>query len=85
MDIKYCSLEDLKAELKRREDEKKKAPTPLSDPDFLTLQNYIIDCVRTASKEGDLSKDLEHYVFEAAMEAVYGPNIWKWWNANADF
>jgi hypothetical protein len=29
-------------------------------------------------------KDGEHWIFEAAMEALYGPEIWKWINERAD-
>lgn len=37
------------------------------------------------TNDGHPGKDFEHYVFEAAMEAFYGPDIWIWWNARANY
>ena len=25
-------------------------------------------------------KNYQHYIYEAAIEAVYGPDVWKWIN-----
>lgn len=31
-------------------------------------------------KNEDRSSKISHYVFERAMELVYGPNVWDWVN-----
>ena len=58
-------------------------PVPLAEPDFSKLAEYVKSGVNeVATKEGWGHKDFSHYIFEHAMEAVYGPGIWKWWNEN---
>jgi hypothetical protein len=41
-------------------------------------QSYIDEL---AKEEGYVDEDLEHYIFEAAMEACFGKDVWKWINA----
>mgnify|MGYP001218571265 CR=1 FL=1 len=31
-------------------------------------------------KEGEYFKDADHYIFETALECIFGENIWKWIN-----
>lgn len=56
-------------------------PTPKPDPDFTHTVALIKSNVEKVAVDGMAYKDFRHYVFEVAMEAVYGPDIWKWWNA----
>lgn len=83
MKLTKLSTEELKAELARRE-AVEAAPSPLKLADFSKLQQQVIDSVESVAEGGYPSKDHEHYIYEAAMEAVYGESIWKWWNKHAD-
>jgi hypothetical protein len=66
--------EELLAELERR---KQEAPVPLVNPDFTKVRKLVIDYV-----ENNHVKDIEHYIFEEAVNAVYGLNydIWNYIN-----
>jgi hypothetical protein len=57
----------------------KKAPQPLPNPDFTKLKEYLAQSVATF-QDGGRVKDFEYYVHERAIEAVYGPGFWKWYN-----
>ena len=74
------SSEELEAEIENRKNIK---PTPLSQPNFDNLVQYIKNNVDNISDGGRLDKDFEHYLFEMALEAIYGSTIWKWWNDKA--
>jgi len=55
-------------------------PTPIIQPDFTNLSKLCaqwLDEVET----GEVGGELRDYIYEAALEAVYGPDVWKWVNA----
>ena len=81
-DLSRLSSEELKAELERRE-KGKSAPAPLPHVlnNYTALRDMIIEGVNTAIQEDRKPKDFRHYVWETAMEAVYGREFWTWWNA----
>lgn len=58
-------------------------PTALPNPDFTklieALQEYI-DFVGSDDFHEDVDDDYENEIFETALEAVYGPNVWNWIN-----
>lgn len=79
------STDDLRNEMERREKEEKaklrQAPNPLPNPDFSKLHQMVINGVQSVSEnDGYAGKDFRYYLFETALEAVYGSDIWKWWN-----
>lgn len=51
-------------------------PKEVTEPDFSKLisdiKTYIEDVKSSEAKE------LKQYIYESALEAVYGPNIFKW-------
>ena len=54
-------------------------PVPLKNPDF----NNLIELLATIIKEideDDEDYDNSHWVYESALEAVYGKTIWDWIN-----
>lgn len=71
-DIRNASKEELLAELQRRE--KAAYAKPLANPDFSNLRETVIDGVNTAIENKYKDDDFKQWVFESAMEAVYGPN-----------
>lgn len=81
--IKEASIEELQAEINRREEDKKVCPSPLADDQIKSnmfgLKESIIEEVEEHFKGND-DEDTAHYLWEAALEAVYGPSIWLWWN-----
>jgi len=86
MNLKDLSTHDLEAELKRREEERKPKrpdPHPFADVDwepvYLAACSYA-DVVDTEGAEYASSKG-KVYVFEAALEAVFGKTFWPWSNS----
>lgn len=57
-------------------------PQPLANPDFSKVQKMVIEHVAGYADSDNCRDDEDdtHYLFEAAVEAIYGPNIWKWIN-----
>ena len=53
-------------------------PQPLAQPDFSALIRCVTGGVAQAIKDGYEDEDLRSYIYEAAMEAVYGPGYWPW-------
>lgn len=79
--LKDFSEEELQAELEAREKKRKLIISPLLDPNFDALVAMIKEGVARSAADEYESDDFQHYVYEAAMEAVYGPGYWKWRNA----
>jgi len=85
MDLKEFTKEDLKTELERRETIESKPVVPFNITQGKTVRDY--SKVEKACEvhiqelaDGRLDEDSEHYIYEAAMEAVYGKKIWDWVN-----
>lgn len=88
MKLEKLSTAELEAELARRkqsEEAKASVPSPLKLADFSKLQAQVIEAVQNVARDRYPSKNYEHYIYEAAMEAVYGKAIWDWWNKHADY
>ena len=85
MKLTRLSTEELEAELARRKELEEGVPSPLKLADFSKLQQQVIAAVQGLVKNGRPPKDFEHYIYEAAMEAVYGKDFWAWWNKHADY
>lgn len=81
--IEQYSETELKNELEKRKIEKAKAqaerPKVKDNPDLTDLiqvcQEYVEGCINK-----DLDEDQEHWIFEEAMKAVFGPKIFEFTN-----
>lgn len=80
MDLTNVSTRELKAELGRRNEREIKALTPLENPDFKDLITLIVNGTSETAENGYEDEDFPHYVYEAAMTSVYGPNYFDWLN-----
>lgn len=81
-DLKAYDTEQLQLELERRarESEEKAQPKPLENPDWSTVLTYCIGYTTDLATRGFADSDDKQYIFEAAMEAVFGENVWAWVN-----
>ena len=78
-DLQNFSKEELQEELERREKTVLSKPIPFINPDFRQVHKLCIGYVnQVASGEDD--EDLTHYIFEAAVTAVYGEKVWDYIN-----
>jgi len=78
MRLKDVSTEELRAELRRREEPAKGPPAPLPNPDFTDLVQMVMTGVTSQMAEQYEDEDFKHYVYESAMTAIYGKAIWEW-------
>ena len=68
----------LEEELERRS--KADPPKQVSDPDLTDLRKVCKHYIQSIAEQKGYDEDMEHYVFEAAVLAIYGPDIWEWIN-----
>jgi hypothetical protein len=40
----------------------------------------VVNGVDSAIEDDRRDDGFKQYVWQAAMEAVYGPDVWTWWN-----
>jgi hypothetical protein len=75
MRIEDLDDQALEAELERR---KRIPPMFNHNPDFSDLTKMVTTEIERIASEGREDEDFEHYVYEAALEAICGSDIWKW-------
>lgn len=74
LELEKFSDADLANELKRR-GAKPAKPYPVDNMDFFTVIESCKAYIEQLDLEGHADEDFPHYIFEAAMEAVYGKGI----------
>jgi hypothetical protein len=74
--------EALQAELdKRLETERREAiPKPLPNPDFSNLVASCKEHVGGFAEKGYANKDDEYFIYEYAMKAIFGEDVFAWIN-----
>ena len=80
MSLKEYTTQQLSNELERRAKEHP-IPNAYTDCDFRTVYAIAVRHIQAIANDNRTKYD-EHYIFEATMEAVYGENIWDWYNEN---
>lgn len=80
MDIKQLSTSELERELAARKakDQAEAKPKPLPNPDFKALQDTCVAAINKIESEGDPEGDCKHWIYESAMTAVFGKDVWTW-------
>lgn len=53
-------------------------PTCLETPDLTQLKALCQQYIDEAEKGRWPDEDLDHYIFEAAITALYGQQAWQW-------
>jgi hypothetical protein len=69
------SDDELKAELERRGKEQKSKPPPVPEPDFRSVKVLCANYLNDLEKQGWVDDDLQHCIFEAVMQALYGERV----------
>ena len=70
----------LEAELERRKKKANEPPRLISNPDFSDLIETVTSGLAEAIERKYEDEDFKHYVYEAAMESLYGKKFWEWRN-----
>ena len=84
-ELKCYDTEALEEELRRREREEREQakPQPIDNPDWSRVQQNCEEYIDRIHVAGEPPKDAKQYIFEAAIEAVYGGrDVWHWINSN---
>jgi hypothetical protein len=55
-------------------------PTIREIPDITRLQKVVMEYMRQVVSDDYVDEDLSHYIFEEAMMAFYGRDVWKYIN-----
>jgi hypothetical protein len=56
-------------------------PKALETPDFAALKKVCDEYIKfLESEDYHEDNDFDNYIFEAAMDAIYGPKIWDFVN-----
>lgn len=53
-------------------------PLQLKDPDFTELKKICQEYIDSYADNGFVDDDLEHYIFEEALKAIFGEHVWQW-------
>lgn len=77
--INDYSIEELQALIEQKKKEEREAPAPLVSPNFSPIINMVKEYISDLEK-GREPADSKQWIFEAAVEAVYGRKIWDWVN-----
>lgn len=82
MGLKDYSYMELEEELERRDKEDliKSIPVALENKNSYALQKICEKYVNDLAVDRYVDNDLEHYIFETAMEFIFGRSIWDWIN-----
>lgn len=76
--LQDATCEQLKAELESRTKQWKGPLDPIQHPDFTELVEMVVEGHKKMVADGYEDEDLDHYVYEAVMTAVYGDGYWVW-------
>jgi hypothetical protein len=76
------SEDELFEEIQRREKEKR--PKPSIAADLTKLRNVCDEYLTWLERERRGNNNVEHFIFEEALKALYGQDIFSWINAHLD-
>jgi hypothetical protein len=81
-DLDHISDEQLRAELERREEAEEARLRPRPQP-YQDYEGLVKQCEAYIEELANYSydEDAKQYIYEAAIEAIYGKGVWKWINS----
>lgn len=81
-DINSFSKEELEEALARKveEEEKQNRPVLIDLPDLTKLKEACEYHILEIIDGKHVDSDADHYIYEAAMQTLYGKNIFSWIN-----
>lgn len=81
-DMNDISTNDLEAELAKRRSEAAPGscppPKPVSEIDWSGVHRTVVNGIKQRDEDDNEDDDLRAYIYEAAVEAVYGKAFWDW-------
>jgi hypothetical protein len=80
IDLSNLSDDELNTELERRKKSDIAMPQPLPSPSWGALLNTCRDYLIDLRDQGWADDDYPHYIYEAALTAIYGDSVWPFIN-----
>lgn len=76
------AIEELEAKIKHLKKSASVAPEklPEEDRDWSTVTSMVVEYIEKKRAGEWIDDDLENYIFEAAVQCVYGDKIWDYLN-----
>jgi len=84
MDLSKVSTEDLQKELDRRGEATADRPQIKEHIHWDYVIKHAENMINNIIKNGNPGKYYRQYTFESVLEAIYGSNVWAWWNTYND-
>ena len=83
MSLSHYSDDTLQKELNRRKENQDLNDKPVANEEIPTEEIKTL-CLKHIDEieNGEIDRGTEHYIYEAAMEAVFGKDVWQWVNRN---
>ncbi len=80
MELSNISDNDLEKELEKRRAHRyvRDKPKPISRPNFSKVTAECVQYIDTMAEEKRVDDSKENFIFETAMEAVFGEGVWDW-------
>ena len=77
--LKYTD-EELRLELNRREEEKRRPPKPVSrkEVNWASVYNLAISLTEDLIKTEYTDTDQKIQLYKEVIDAIYGPKYWEW-------
>ncbi|GAF82905.1 unnamed protein product [marine sediment metagenome] len=81
--LKDVSTDELQAELDQRQrlEEEQAKPKAIASPDFRHLKKTCQHYVDALAGEEFTNGDWKQYIYEAAIVAIFGKDVWDWINS----
>lgn len=78
--IEQLEIEELEREIEIRKEllRKKNKPQEIKEKNWTLVIKYCLNYIDDLYEDGYVDSDLKQYIFEAAMQAVFGGNVWEW-------
>jgi len=74
--LEEFSDEELEEELRQRE-ARKSIPVENPHPDWSIVKTSAKEYINGLAENGRSPRDIEHYIFESVIEALYGQEVWE--------
>ena len=83
--LKQLSASELRELADLKELRLKEIPIPREAPDFAKLIQLVTAHINDIAIEGcDHDEDCKQYIYENAVESIYGDRIWEWMNKRTE-
>ena len=78
MTLDSFSTKQLEDEIQKRQKQEADKIPPIVQPDFRPLIKVCQEYIDDLANNGYVDEDMKEYIFEAAMEAIFGKVVWKY-------